>query len=428
MGKTANFKTELLAGVTTFLACAYIIIVNPLILSQTGMPFSGLVTATIMVSAFSTILMGVYAKNPIVVAPGMGLNTFFTYTLVQSHQLSWQTALGVVFWTGVIFVILSLSTVREKIVKAIPLTLRYAISCGIGLFIAVIGLVNSKLIVSNPITVMSAGPLTPEVLTFLFGLFLVCFLMLKNVRGSFLFGMIAVTILAYPLGRFYGNSLLVEYKGIFSLPDFSLLFQLDYWGALKLSLLPALFTGLFTDLFDSISTFVAVAESGNLKEPDGRPKNLKKALLVDAISTLFSGLVGSSAGTSYIESATGIQQGGRTGTTAVVAGLLFLPFLFLSPMLSLIPSIATAPVLVCVGILMMAPVAKIQWNQWDEAFPAFLALILIPLTYSITQGIMWGFLSFTFCKLIAGKRQEISPTLMIINILAAASFLQKVMS
>ncbi|MBW1642249.1 MAG: NCS2 family permease [Deltaproteobacteria bacterium] len=421
-----NVKTEIIAGITTFLTTMYIIVVNPAILKVTGMPFSGVLTATILVSAFSSIMMGFYAKNPIVLAPGMGINAFFAFTVVAGMGVPWETALGAVFWSGIVFLLLSIFNIRTHILHAIPKQLRYGIAAGIGLFISLIGFKNAGFVVPNPATIIGRGPLNEITITFLAGLFITSVFIARRVKGAMILGISLTTLLAIPIGRLwgdasavnFGNTVLVTWQGIFALPDFSVLLKLDFLGSLKLSLLPVMFTFLFTDMFDSISTFMGVAEAGDLKDPSGDPRNIKQSMIVDSIGTTISGLLGTSSATSYIESATGIEEGGRTGMVAVVAGLLFLPFMFLSPLLSVIPSIATAPALVLVGVFMIKPVLKIKWESFDNAIPAFLSIILIPLTFSITQGIIWGFLSWTFIKLLTGKKEDITPTLIIIDIFA----------
>ncbi len=421
-----NLKTEVIAGVTTFLAAMYIIVVNPAIISKTGMSFNGVLTATILVSAFSTIMMGLYAKNPILVAPGMGLNAFFTFSVVIGMGVKWEVALGSVFWAGIVFLILSIFNIRTFIVKAIPKQIRYAVSAGIGLFIALIGLVDAKFIVPNASTLASLGQMNSVTVTFIIGLIITAILIIKRVKGAIIFGIIATTVLAIPIGRLYGDassinngiSTLVTWKGIISKPDFSLLFKLDLLGSLKFAIWPITFAFLFTDMFDSLSTFVGVAEAADLIDKNGEPRNVKESLIVDAFATTVAGIFGSSAGTAYIESATGIEEGGRTGMTALVSGLLFLPFMFFSPILSVVPSIATSPALVLVGVFMMKPILKINWFKLDDAIPAFLALILIPFTYSITEGIIWGFISWTLIKLILGKKDEVSLTLVVIDIFA----------
>ncbi|OFZ46556.1 MAG: permease [Bdellovibrionales bacterium RIFOXYB1_FULL_37_110] len=414
-----NLKTEILAGITVFLAMGYIVIVNPIILGQAGLPQSGVATATILITVFSSILMGVYAKNPIAVAPGMGLNAYFTFSVVKGMNVTPEVALGTVFWSGVFFVILSASNIRSKIVEAIPKQLRYAVSCGIGLFIAVIGFVNAGFVVASPATLITQGALNAKTITFMLGLFLTSFFLVKKIPGGTLLGIITTTVLAIPIGRFWGSEVIVSsFSKIISMPDFSLFLKLELLESLKLVYVPVIFSFLFTDMFDSLSTFMGVAEAGNLLDKEGNPRNLKKSLLADAISTLISGILGSSSGTSYIESAAGVNAGGRTGLVAVVAGLCFVPLLFFSPLLSLVPSLATAPVLVLVGVFMMVPITKINWYSLDDAVPAFLAAILIPMTYSITNGIVWGMLSFLVLKVLSKKYHEVNLGLVGVCILS----------
>ena len=414
-----TLSTEILAGLSSFLATAYIIVVNPSILSQTGMPFSAVLTATILVSFFSSLMMGIYANNPILVAPGMGLNAFFTFSAVMTDKLSWQVALGTVFWSGIFFLLLSLFNLRSYIVKAIPKPLRYAIASGIGLFITLIGFANAKFIVANPATMVGLGKLDAATLTFVAGLFITVILLIQKVKGSILVGIVLTSLLAWPIGRWWGGSeTIISISSIVAKPDFSLLFQLDLVNSLKWSLAPVILAFVFTDMFDSLSTFVGLAEAADLLDENGEPRNIPRSLLVDAFSTTIAGLTGSSPGTAYIESAVGIEQGGKTGLTAVVGAFLFLPFLFLSPLISAVPAIATAPALVLVGVFMMKPVVKINWTDLQEAFPAFLAMVLIPFTYSITQGIIWGFLSYTAIHVATGKAKEISIALWIINVFA----------
>jgi AGZA family xanthine/uracil permease-like MFS transporter len=424
-----TFSTEAVAGLSSFLASAYIIIVNPAILSQTGMPFSGVLTATVLVSFFSTAMMGLYARNPILVAPGMGLNAFFTFTAVATLKVPWPEALGAVFWSGIFFLLLTLLNIRVYILRAIPRPLRYAIATGIGLFIALIGLENARFIVHNPATLVGPGHLGPAVLTFLIGLLFTAILVARKVKGAILYGILFTTLCAWPLGRWWGTESwslagsfpLVKSQGWWAAPDFSLLFRLDLVHSLRWAAFPVIFSFIFTDLFDSLSTLVGLAEAARLLDENGEPRHVQRALLTDAVSTTLAGLFGSSPGTAYIESAVGIEAGGRTGLTAVIAAALFLPFLFLSPLLSAVPAIATAPALVLVGVFMLRPVTNIRWQQPDEAIPAFLAMVIIPFTYSITQGIVWGFLTWTALKLFSGKTKEIGLPLLIIDLLALLS-------
>ncbi len=420
----SSITTEVIAGTSSFMATAYIIVVNPSILSQAGMPFSAVLTATVLVCFFSSTMMGLYAKNPIVVAPGMGLNAFFTFTIVKGMNIPWAVALGAVFWAGVVFMLLSIFNIRTSIVKAIPLPLRYAITGGIGLFISLIGFVNAGFVVHHPATVIGVSKINPALVIFIFGVFVTGILIVRNVKGAVLIGMLLTTIAALSLGRIWGGDQpVVTWKGIFAAPDFSLLLSLDLVNSLSLTLVPVIFAFVFTGMFDGLSTFVALSEAANLTDANGEPRNIKRSLVTDATSTILAALSGSSPGTAYIESAVGIEAGGRTGLTAVTAGFLFLPFLFLSPLLTAIPAVATAPALVLVGAYMVRPVIKIRWHQMDEAIPAFLAMVLIPFTYSITQGIIWGFLSWTILKVAQGKYKEVSLTLWIIDILAIVALM-----
>lgn len=429
--QNTNYKTEILAGITTFLATMYIIVVNPAILTNSGMPFSGVLTATVLVSAFSSIAMGIYAKNPIVIAPGMGINAFFTYSVVLGMGVKWEVALGTVFWSGVIFLLLSVFNIRVKILQAIPRQLRFAIAAGIGLFITFIGFENAKFIVANPATLVGIAKLNSITITFLVGLIVTAILVIKRIKGALIAGIVFTTLIAIPIGRLYGDasainfgtSTLVTWRGLFALPDFSLILKLDFVNSIQLALFPVIFAFLFTDMFDSLSTFIGVAEAADLIDETGEPRRVKESLIADAFSTTISGLLGSSSGTAYIESAAGVEEGGRTGLTAVVAGLLFLPFMFFSPLLSVVPAIATAPALILVGVFMMKPVVKINWNRLDDAIPAFFGMVLIPLTYSITQGIIWGFISWTIIKLALGKKEEVSWMLIVIDVLAIAAIL-----
>lgn len=417
-------STEIIAGISSFLATAYIIFVNPSILSQAGLPFAGVLTATVLVSFFSSLMMGLYAKSPILAAPGMGLNAFFAFTVVIGMKVPWPVALGAVFWSGIIFFLLSVFNIRTQIVKAIPKQLRYAITAGIGMFITLIGFTGAKFIVSNPATIISIGPLTPVVITFLAGLAVTAILMMRKVKAAILIGILFTTFAAYAIGRLWGGSeALVSIKQIVAAPDFSLLYKLDLVGSLKWAFAPVIFAFVFTDMFDSLATLISLAEGADLLDADGEPKNVKPVLLTDAVATTISGLLGSSPGTAYVESAVGISAGGRTGLTAVVGAFLFLPFLFLSPLLSAVPAIATAPALVLVGALMMSSVIKINWSALDDAIPCFLAMVLIPFTYSITYGIIWGFLSWTILKLFCGKTKEISPMLWVIDVFAVLALI-----
>ncbi|MCB0309310.1 MAG: NCS2 family permease [Bdellovibrionales bacterium] len=405
-------KSEIIGGLTTFLTMSYIVVVNPSILSSpgSGMSFSGVMTATVLLCFSMTLLMGIYAKLPYAVAPGLGINAFFTYTIVIGYGVPWQQALGIVFWAGVLFLITSITPIRVKIVQSIPVELRTATAVGIGFFLAFIGLKNAGLIKANPETFVQIGAMNGEVLLSLVGLLILLFLYSRKNPFAFIGSIFAITILGILSEKIRLPSQWV------SLPDFnSVFFKLDIIGALKLSLLPALFAIFFTDLFDSISTFVGVSQATKLVDSQGEPKNLREGLIVDAFATLFAGLFGTSSGTAYIESASGIEAGGRKGLSAVVTAFLFLPLLFISPIASVVPAYATAPVLIFVGYLMFKMIREIPFDQIEKAIPCFLTIILIPLTFSITQGILWGIVSHIVMHWIVGKQKKLQPMVYLIG-------------
>ncbi|MFG6136936.1 NCS2 family permease [Halomonas sp. B23F22_10] len=407
----STLKTELLAGIATFLAGMYIIVVNPAVLSDAGIPFSAALSATVLISFMSSLAMGLYARNPILVAPGMGMNALFTYTLVLGAGLSWEVALGCVFWSGVLFALLAVFNVRRAIIEAIPASLRYAITCGIGLFITFIGLQNAGFIVGSDATLVSLGTMDAPLATFFLGLVATAVFVILRFNGALIMGIALTTLMAAPMGRLWGDEVMVAWNGLAAWPDFGAVMQVDILGALKVAYLPFIFVMLFTNFFDALSCFMALSESADLKDEDGNPRHLKRSMTVDAFASMIAAPLGTSAAQTFIESGAGVAQGGRTGLVAVVIALLFLPFLFLSPLLSLVPGIATAPALVLVGLFMMAPVAKIDWQRFDQAFPAFLAIILMPLTYSITLGIAFGFMSFVLIKVATGRLEDIRPAM-----------------
>ena len=401
-----NVRTEAIAGITTFFTMAYIVVVNPSILSTegTGMAFSGVLTATVLLCFTMTLLMGLYAKLPFAVAPGMGINAFFTFTIILTQKIWWQVALGIVFWAGVLFLIISVTPVRETIAKAIPNELRIGTAAGIGIFLTFIGLKNTGLIAADPVTFVKLGTLgLPALLTVLATAISVWLLTRKSAL-AFLAGMAFATAVGWMLG------LVKAPPSIFSAPDFHTVFlKLDILGALKLSLLPAIIAIMFTDLFDSISTFIGVAHAADLLDENGHPKNLRQGLVVDSFATLGAGLAGTSSGTAYIESIAGINMGGRTGLTSVFTALCFLPCFFLAPLAGMVPPFATASVLILVGASMFRSVGQISFSKIEEGLPAFLTIILIPLTFSITQGILWGFISHVGLYLIVGRHRDIQP-------------------
>lgn len=412
--KAVHWKNEFIGGATTFFTLSYIFIVNPAILSTTGtgMPFSGVATATVVLSAFCTLLMGLYAKLPFAVAPGMGINAFFTYSLILNQKIPWPTALGMVFWAGIIFLIASLTPWRERIAYAIPHPIRVGAAAGIGLFLTFIGFQNAGLVIRDPVTLVTAGKLSVESASCLFAVVLAIWMMKRKNPFAFLAAIGFCTLVAVLRGK-------VEAPGSWvSQPDFSLFGKMDWMGALKWSLLPATLSIFFTDLFDSIATFVGVSQATGLADSKGNAKNVREGLVVDAVATFSAGMLGTSSGTAYIESAAGIEAGGRTGWTAVFCALFMLPCLFLAPIAGVIPSHATAPVLIVVGMLLFRSIADQKWNKWEEAVPMFLTMALIPLTFSITQGLLWGFLSYVVLFTIMGKAKEISWMLWGIAVIA----------
>jgi adenine/guanine/hypoxanthine permease len=396
---------EIVAGITTFLTMSYIVVVNPAILSTpgTGMPFSGALTATVLVCFTMTLLMGVYAKLPFGVAPGMGLNAFFAYTLIINGGIPWPVALGIIFWAGVLFLLISATPLRERIAMAIPPALRAATAAGIGLLLTFIGLQNSGFVAANPATIVGVGALDHRAILTLAALVVSVWLARRNNPFAYLAGIALVTVVAWTAGY------VTPPATWFSAPDFSSVFlKLDVVGALQLVLVPAIITVMMTDLFDSLSTFIGVAHAANLVDDKGEPKNLRQGLIVDAFATLGAGLFGTSSGTAYVESIAGIRMGGRTGLTAVVTACCFLPCLFIAPLASAIPNYATSAVLILVGVAMFQSVTRVEFDRLEVAVPAFATLILIPLTFSITQGILWGFILHAVLHAVAGKARGVT--------------------
>ena len=401
-----NIRTEAIAGITTFFTMSYIVVVNPSILSTpgTGMAFSGVLTATVLICFTMTLLMGLYAKLPFAVAPGMGINAFFTYTIVLSQGVWWQVALGIVFWAGVLFLVISITPLRETIAKSIPAELRLGTAAGIGVFLTFIGLKNAGFIAADPVTFVTLGDLGRPALLTILATAISIWLLTRKSAFAYLGAIVFATALGWAL------NLVPTPPSFFSRPDFQSVFlKLDILGALKLSLAPAIIALMFTDLFDSISTFMGVAHASNLLDENGNPKNLRQGLIVDSFATFGAGLAGTSPGTAYIESAAGIEVGGRTGLTSVFTALCFLPCFFLAPLAGMVPPFATASVLILVGAAMFRSVGSISFSKIEEGLPAFLTIILIPLTFSITQGILWGFISHVGLYLIVGRRREIHP-------------------
>jgi len=416
----ANLYGDIIGGVTTFFTMAYIVVVNPSILSTpgTGMPFTGAMTATVLIAFSMTLLMGLYARLPFAVAPGMGLNAFFAFTIVLQQHVPWQTALGMVFWAGVLFLAVSATPLRETIAMAIPPGLRLATAAGIGLLLTLIGLRNAGLIEADTATLLRLGTLDHRAAFLLVGLLVAVMLQRRNNPLAYLTSIVLITATAWTLGY------ALPPERIVSAPDFSSAFlQLDIAGALRLALLPAIVSILFTDLFDSLSTFIGVAGASGLTDPDGRPRNLKRGLIVDAFATLGAGLAGTSSGTAYVESIAGIRMGARTGRASVVTALCFLPCFFIGPLAAAVPGYATAAVLILVGLSMFQSATRLDFTSLEDSLPAFMTIVLIPLTLSITQGILWGFLLHALLYTVVGRAKEVGIVLWFLAVLSAGLLL-----
>lgn len=405
-------RRELLAGLTTFVTMAYIVVVNPRILSETGMPFDGVLFATCVSAAAATLVMGLAANYPIALAPGMSLNAYFTYSIVVGRGVPWQTALGVVFLSGVLFLILTLTRVREQIVNGIPDCLKYGTAAGIGLFIAFVGLQNSKIVVAHAGTLVGLGRFADaQVQMTVLGLVLTALLMARRVAGAILIGILATSLAAMARGLSHWPSHLL------SLPHPSgTLLKLDIAGAAHLGLAEIVFAFFFVDLFDNVGTLVGVCQQGGFMQ-DGQLPRASRALLADAAGTIFGALTGTSTVTSYIESASGVAAGARTGLGNLLIAALFLAALFCSPLVSAIPAYATAPALVLVGALMCQSVSHVRWEEFSEAFPAFLTVLATPLTFSVATGLSLGLLGYTLVKVGSGKWREISGLIWVLTAL-----------
>ncbi|GAB3378074.1 NCS2 family permease [Azotobacter armeniacus] len=407
-GTTA--RTELLAGLTTFLTMAYILFVNPSILGETGMDKGAVFVATALAAAIGSALMGLIANYPIALAPGMGLNAFFTYTVVLQMGHSWQVALGAVFLSACLFFLISVLRIREWIIDSIPLELRLAIGAGIGLFLALIALQNAGIVVDHPVTLLTLGDLTqaPPTLAAL-GFLLIVTLEARRVPGAVMLGILAVTLAAIGLG-------VSPFAGVLALPPAlaPTLLQLDIAGALEIGLLSVVFAFLFVDVFDNTGTLIAVARRAGLMAPDGRLPKMGRALLADSAAAMGGSLLGTSTTTSYIESATGVSAGGRTGLTACTVAVLFLLSLFFAPLAASIPTFATAPALLFVAVLMISGLAELDWSDLTSAAPVLVTALAMPLTYSIANGIAFGFIAWSAIKLLAGRRHELNPALLIL--------------
>ncbi|MEK1942693.1 MAG: NCS2 family permease [Pseudomonas sp.] len=406
-------RTEILAGITTFLTMAYILFVNPSILGETGMDKGAIFVATCLAAAIGSAIMGFIANYPIALAPGMGLNAFFTYTVVLHMGHTWQVALGAVFISACMFFVLSIFRIREWIINSIPLELRSAIAAGIGLFLALIALKEAGIVVANPATLVGMGDLSKaEPLLAILGFFIIVALEARKITGAVLIGILFTTAAGIALG-------VSQFGGVFSMPP-SLaptFMQLDIKGALNIGLVTVVFAFLFVDIFDNSGTLIAVAKKAGLMRADGHMPKMGRALIADSSAAMVGSVLGTSTTTSYIESAAGVSAGGRTGLTAVVVAVLFLLALFLAPLAGSVPAFATAPALLFVAVLMTAGLAEIDWSDITVAAPVVITALAMPLTFSIANGIAFGFIAWTAIKLLAGRARELSPALVILSIL-----------
>jgi AGZA family xanthine/uracil permease-like MFS transporter len=416
-----DVKTEVIAGVTTFLTMAYILIVQPLTLQNAGMDFGGVFTATALASMIGTLVMALFARLPFALAPGMGLNAFFAFSVVLGMGKSWQFALTAVFLEGIIFLVLTGFNVREAIVNSIPQNIKRAISVGIGIFIAFVGMQNAGMIVSNPATLVGLGDFgTPAVLVAVLGLAITGALVALRVKGALLLGILAATVIGIPLGVTSVNE---GFRLISAPPSLRpVAMQFEWSQVLTLDMLIVVFTFLFVDMFDTVGTLVGVATKAGLLDKDGRIPRVKQALFADAVGTTVGAMLGTSTVTTYIESAAGVEEGGRTGLTALVVAVLFFVALFFSQLFLLIPGAATAPALILVGVFMASPVREIDFSDYTEAIPAFLTMVMMPLTYSISEGIVFGVLSYIILKVLTGKGKSVSILTYIVGAFFLVSF------
>ena len=417
--KETTVRTEIMAGITTFLTMAYILAVNPNILGETGMDKGALFTTTVIMSAIPTIFMGLYAKLPLALAPGMGLNAFFAYTVCLIMGYSWQFALTAVFLEGLAFILLTVTNLREKIVDVIPDALKTAISAGIGLYIAFIGLKNAEVIVDNPATLVSLGHLTSgSGLLAIIGIVLTSVLLVKNVKGALLIGILATTLIGIPMG-------ITNLDGFFSIPPSiePIFMKFEWSNIFTAEMATIVFTLLFVDLFDCIGTVIGVTTRAGMVGEDGKIPHLKKVFMVDSLSTAAGAAMGTSTVAVYVESAAGVNEGGRSGLTAFTTGICFLIALFFAPFFLAIPAAATAPVLVLVGLMMMSNIWKIDFFDYKESIPAFICMIFMPLAYSISDGILLGHLSYVIINLLSGNRKNLTTGMYVLAVIFLIKFL-----
>lgn len=418
-----DVKTEILAGITTFMTMAYILAVNPGMLSATGMDFGGVFTATVVASIIGTLMMALYAKYPFALAPGMGLNAFFAFTIVLGPMgKSWQFALTAVLIEGLIFILLSFIKAREAIFDSIPLNLKHAVSVGIGLFIAFIGLTGAGIVQAGNGTIVALGDLTSGgPIVAIIGIIITGFLLAKNIKGAILIGIIATTIIGIPLGV----TIIPEGLKLISLPPSLSEVAFKFVGfeeIFTLEMLVVVFTFLFVDIFDTVGTLAGVSSKAGMLDDKGRLPRVGKALMADAVATVAGACLGTSTVTTYVESAAGVAEGGRTGLTSLSTAGMFAIALFFAPLFTLIPSAATAPALVIVGLFMMSPITKIDFFDYTEAIPAFLTIVMMPFAYSIADGIVFGMVSYVILKLLSGRTKEVSKVMWLLAVLFVIKF------
>lgn len=415
-------RTEIIAGITTFMTMAYIIIVNPLTLSEAGMDFGAVLTATCLSAGLTTILMAFYANYPFALAPGMGLNSFFAFGVVMGMGYSWQMALTAVFVEGIIFIIMSFFRVREAIIDSIPQNLKYAVSVGIGLFIAFIGFVNAGIVKAGGAIVTLGDMKSPTAILAVIGLIITGVLLYKNVKGALFIGILLTTVIGIFMGVAKLPTNIVEMPPSM-ISTFLVVFKTKWSEIFSLDFLVIIFTFLFVDIFDTVGTVVGVASKANMLDKDGKLPKASQVLLTDAIGTTMGALFGTSTVTTYVESASGVAEGGRTGLTALTTGVLFLFALLFSPIFLIIPAAATAPALILVGLFMMEPITKIDLKDFTEGIPAFLTIIMMPISYSISEGIVFGMLSYTILKTLTGKAKDVSIVMYILSLVFVLKYI-----
>ncbi|ABX85426.1 NCS2 family permease [Yersinia pestis] len=410
-GTTA--RTELIAGITTFLTMVYIVFVNPQILGVAGMDVQAVFVTTCLIAAFGSIFMGLLANLPVALAPAMGLNAFFAFVVVGAMGISWQVGMGAIFWGAIGFLLLTIFRIRYWMIANIPLSLRVGITSGIGLFIAMMGLKNAGIVVANPDTLVAVGNLTSHsVLLGALGFFIIAVLASRNIHAAVLVSIVVTTLIGWALGD-------VHYSGVFSMPPSvtSVVGQVDLAGALNIGMAGIIFSFMLVNLFDSSGTLIGVTDKAGLADHKGKFPRMKQALYVDSISSVAGAFIGTSSVTAYIESSSGVSVGGRTGLTAVVVGILFLLVIFISPLAGMVPAYAAAGALIYVGVLMTSSLARVKWDDLTEAVPAFVTAVMMPFSFSITEGIALGFISYCLMKLGTGRWREISPCVVVVALL-----------